>query len=487
MEDLYLKLSSSRQLTRYREDWPGDKKGCVFYVPQKMAICLINAPWRKEDTPGQFDVLHGAEVANISEQDILLQGLPALLLAIDNQTSGEHDLTQEIWDLYKQNAPWAGELIPDYDAMAILLREALAWSKRNQSILVKCFGRKTMYQLNRQLCMLFRKELAQIMTNIENVMTRTHSLFRVNFHGQELLCAYRDFRLDAFLWTENKGYITYESFSFDNAFDLKGLAYGFPATYINYRMSHFAIERIMTGDPDMNIMADKILNSFSEFCPSANACTDFTQWYITDINKVPLAEKLPVEFTSDNNAEIYKTYINLFINRYQREVVYRQFFTNQLRYCQYREGVDATFNEVQRKDIWSNAKAFLDCALKHMEGHEGYPMAEEMLKEAYSALDAEAMAVPSDTTKPFKFLTRKCYDENKVQLVESELEAAIAESDPAIWDCLLRNIHLGYIEELDPLKSTQILLAIEARFGKTGRSSRNFNIARTKARFQRLG
>lgn len=126
MEDLYLKLSSSRQLTRYREDWPGDKKGCVFYVPQKMAICLINAPWRKEDTPGQFDVLHGAEVANISEQDILLQGLPALLLCIDPLTDKEGDLAKEIWDYYKQS-PVHTDILQTHDAMALLIKEAMLW------------------------------------------------------------------------------------------------------------------------------------------------------------------------------------------------------------------------------------------------------------------------------------------------------------------------------------------------------------------------
>ena len=469
MEDLYLKLSSSRQLTRYREDWPGDKKGCVFYVPQKMAICLINAPWRKEDTPGQFDVLHGAEVANISEQDILLQGLPALLLCIDPLTDKEGDLAKEIWDYYKQS-PVHTDILQTHDAMALLIKEAMLWKQRKQDILEYHFGQQTMYLLDQYMRMLFRRELAQLMKKPEILMLCTHSLFIVNTDENEELCTYFDFQL----YLRDK--------------DRKVVTEGFPASYVNYRMARYAIERILTNRPDMDDIANVLIHSFSVFCPATNKNTAFPTWYISDFEKVPRANQVRFDLPIDNAFKLYEAYFNIFLNRYQRDVAYRQFFLKQLKYSQERDGIDSFFDEEQRKDIWSVVRAFLECALKHMKGHDGYGHMVQFFEEAYPASKTKSIKASLDiANKPFKFLTRKCYDENKVQLVESELEAAIAESDPAIWDCLLRNIHLGYIEELDPLKSTQILLAIEARFGKTGRSSRNFNIARTKARFQRLG
>ena len=121
-----------------------------------------------------------------------------------------------------------------------------------------------------------------------------------------------------------------------------------------------------------------------------------------------------------------------------------------------------------------------------MKGHDGYGHMVQFFEEAYPASKTKSIKASLDiANKPFKYLTRKCYDDEKVQFVESELETAVAESDPAIWDCLFRNIDLGYIENLDPIKSPQILEAIEERFGKTGRSPRNFNIARSRSKFQR--
>lgn len=363
-------LFKTRQLSKYRA-WAGNKKGCLFYVPAKKAICLINAPWRQDDIVGRYDDLHECEIKEISQEDIVLQGFSAVLLSKGSHADDSDDSVRELWEVCKQSGFYGLDIIPAYDIMAFLIRESLYWSKRNREILVHHFGRETIYMLDQRISILFREELAKILTKSEDVLFRTHSIFKVKLNDKNVACTYHDFCISALNPRMEKE---------DN------LVCGFPAVYINYRMVRNAIEQILTGSIAMDSIADMILNNFSEYCPASNAYTSFPQLYVSDIKNIPSADEINFDSPIENCDMMYQTYIQLFINRHQREVVYIKFFTNQLKYCLFQDNIDKIFDKEQKADIMLHSEQFLLYALKHLEGREAYPHALKLLEKSFPPL-----------------------------------------------------------------------------------------------------
>ncbi len=83
---------------------------------------------------------------------------------------------------------------------------------------------------------------------------------------------------------------------------------------------------------------------------------------------------------------------------------------------------------------------------------------------------------------PFKYLTAKAKDEKREHQVEKEIYEAWLKSDTELWDCFIRLYKHGFIENMLNYSTPKILAALEASFGPSKRTPRNFNNARNKVK-----
>lgn len=364
-------LFKTRQLSKYRA-WTGNKKGCLFYVPAKKAICIINAPWRQDDIVGKYDTLHKFEINNITQQDIILQGFSAVLLSKGPLCDESEDSVRELWKNCKQKGFYGWDIIPEYDVMAFLIREALYWTKRNPEILALHFGRETMYQINQYMCMLVQEELERIAATPEDMIFRTHALFRAKVRRKNTICT----NLQSHL----------------SPLDI----YGFPAAYINYRMVYHSVGQILIAPSDMNSIAEKILNNFSEFCYASNAGTTFPKYYAPNTIKIPYAEQINFDIPIENMEELFEIYTRDMFHQNLREAVYIKFFISEVESCREIKKMKGVFSEQQKSDIMNQCEQFLIYSLKQLEDKKYYSRAVQFLIDSFPSIKDAIEKDPKD-------------------------------------------------------------------------------------------
>jgi len=86
---------------------------------------------------------------------------------------------------------------------------------------------------------------------------------------------------------------------------------------------------------------------------------------------------------------------------------------------------------------------------------------------------------PASNTDHFPYLTQKCYEEKRVELVEAEFRAACKGTAESLWRTLWNNENLGYAV-VEPYDATTLYRGIEKWYGKLPYNERNFRKARNK-------
>ena len=359
-------LFKTRQLSKYRA-WAGNKKGCLFYVPAKKAICLINAPWRQDDIVGRYDALHESEIKNITNQDIILQGFLSALLSEGSLENESEASVRELWEGYKHNEYNAADIIPEHDAMAFLIHESLYWTQRNQEILVLHFGRQTMYRLNQYISLIVKEELKQIAADTKKILFQTHAIFRASKNKKNITCTYINYQI--------------------SPLDI----YSFPAAYINYRMVLYAIGQILIAPMDMNVIAKMMLGNFSEYCNAANAGTGAPITYAIEDNDIPLIKQTKFDsIPLENREELYELYEqDLFPkSRHLKDGFYLKFFVSEIHYCRNIKDIKGVFTPQQKADIMSHCERFLNFSLKQLVDKNAYQRLKERLIGVFPSLKA---------------------------------------------------------------------------------------------------
>ena len=85
----------------------------------------------------------------------------------------------------------------------------------------------------------------------------------------------------------------------------------------------------------------------------------------------------------------------------------------------------------------------------------------------------------SDSASHFPYLTKKCFEQKRVDAVEAEIQAARKGTAEVMWRTLWNNENLGYVE-VEPIDATTLYRAIEKWYGKLPYTERNFRGARNK-------
>lgn len=85
----------------------------------------------------------------------------------------------------------------------------------------------------------------------------------------------------------------------------------------------------------------------------------------------------------------------------------------------------------------------------------------------------------SDNRPKFPYLTKKCFQEKRVDTVEAEIQAARKGTAEDMWRTLWNNENLGYLE-VEYIDATTLYRAIENCYGKLPYKERNFRDARNK-------
>ena len=478
-------LFKTRQLSKYRA-WTGNKKGCLFYVPfpdyddAGGAICLIDAPWRENDEVGSYNKLHQCEL-KMAEENCVLCGYGAFLIQWEWANGNSKDVA-EAWRVYCEWVEKATGVIYD-NSFELLVEECGKLLKRHHGILNE-WGMDDLQNAGKVYslcCTTIRYVVEQLLDDMPSMMfdiepyigyypkiDETECLLapqvkRIeggNIDGYEPLCGFCGaivnylaafYVFDNLLWRFN-GDVDDEEW-INNAFMIEGVRHTISYSDV---MSNFQ-------EPDIQPMLD---------CYRQKKEESVTDNLKKDIRYVACRSEESKRFLIIQT--MFEEEIQDFPDFDDKEYDYLEEYAKNYLKNLYISYMLDLLEQLQNSLYYDNdKKILLEC----------FP--EELSQMAFVENDQQRNIASSYIEKkPFKYLTRKCYDENKVQLVESELEAAIAESDPAIWDCLYRYINLGYIENLDPIKSSQILKAIKNRFGEKKRSYRNFNIARQNAQFQ---
>lgn len=100
---------------------------------------------------------------------------------------------------------------------------------------------------------------------------------------------------------------------------------------------------------------------------------------------------------------------------------------------------------------------------------------------SFMADDIEPIEVdtPFERHECFKHITQKCIDENRVDKVEAEIEAACKGKAEGLWRTLWDNENLGYVA-VASVDATTLYKDIEKCYGKLPYTERNFRYARNK-------
>jgi hypothetical protein len=86
---------------------------------------------------------------------------------------------------------------------------------------------------------------------------------------------------------------------------------------------------------------------------------------------------------------------------------------------------------------------------------------------------------PVPHTRHFPYLTKKCFEQNRVDTVEAEIQAARKGTAESMWRTLWNNENLGYLE-VAHIDATTLYRNIEKWYGKLPYKERNFRDARNK-------
>ena len=86
---------------------------------------------------------------------------------------------------------------------------------------------------------------------------------------------------------------------------------------------------------------------------------------------------------------------------------------------------------------------------------------------------------PDMDTNYFPYLTKKCIEQQRVDAVEAEIQAARKGTAEDMWRTLWNNENLGYVE-VEHIDATKLYRAIEKWYGKLPYTDRNFRGARNK-------
>lgn len=86
---------------------------------------------------------------------------------------------------------------------------------------------------------------------------------------------------------------------------------------------------------------------------------------------------------------------------------------------------------------------------------------------------------PAHESDHFPFLTKKCYEEKRVEYIDAEFRAACKGSAESLWRTLWSNENLGYAE-VEPYDAATLYRGIEKWYGKLPYKERNFRDARNK-------
>lgn len=98
---------------------------------------------------------------------------------------------------------------------------------------------------------------------------------------------------------------------------------------------------------------------------------------------------------------------------------------------------------------------------------------------SFMAEDVESVEEVKPDKSFFKFLTKKCIDEKRVEAVEAEIKAAIKGTAETLWRTIWNNENLGYLETQN-IDATTLYHEIENHYGKLPYKVRNFREARNK-------
>ncbi len=104
--------------------------------------------------------------------------------------------------------------------------------------------------------------------------------------------------------------------------------------------------------------------------------------------------------------------------------------------------------------------------------------ADERIVEDVEYKEQSPEAKP-EAESDFPYLTKKCFDENRVATVEAEIQAARKGTAEDMWRTLWTNENLGYLE-VKFIDATTLYRAIEKWYGKLPYTDRNFRGARSK-------
>ena len=86
---------------------------------------------------------------------------------------------------------------------------------------------------------------------------------------------------------------------------------------------------------------------------------------------------------------------------------------------------------------------------------------------------------PDMDTNYFPYLTKKCIEQQRVDAVEAEIQAARKGTAEDMWRTLWNNENMGYIE-VEYIDATTLFRDIEKWYGKLPYKERNFREARNK-------
>lgn len=101
-------------------------------------------------------------------------------------------------------------------------------------------------------------------------------------------------------------------------------------------------------------------------------------------------------------------------------------------------------------------------------------------QDATPAEDLSSNSSESDSGSPyFPYLTKKCFEQKRVETVEAEIRAACKGTAEDMWRTLWNNENLGYLE-VEYINASTLYRDIEKCFGKLPYKERNFRDARTK-------
>lgn len=88
---------------------------------------------------------------------------------------------------------------------------------------------------------------------------------------------------------------------------------------------------------------------------------------------------------------------------------------------------------------------------------------------------------PAPETEYFPYLTKKCFEQKRVDAVEAEIQAARKGTAEDMWRTLWNNENMGYME-IEHINANTLYRAIEKWYGKLPYTERNFRGARNKRR-----